>query len=71
MDIASFLASVIDFEQSQYETIEKGFHDGYASVVGRDFPYLYLLLRNILSLGFASNQSTMLQNMAKGLKTKK
>ena len=71
MDIASFLASVIDFEQTQYETIEKGFRDGYTSVLGRNFPYLHILLRNILSLGFASNQSTMLQNMAKGLNTKR
>jgi tRNA A-37 threonylcarbamoyl transferase component Bud32 len=66
MDIASFLASVIDFEQFQYETIEKGFRDGYTSAVKRNFPYLYILLRNILSLGFASDQSAMLQNMAKG-----
>ena len=71
MDIASFLASVIDFEQFQYETIEKGFRDGYTSAVKRNFPYLYILLRNILSLGFASDQSAMLQNMAKGFNTKK
>jgi len=65
MDIASFLASVIDFEQSQYEIIEQGFRDGYISEVNRDFPYLYIVLRNLLSLGFASNQSAMLQNMTK------
>src|SRR5207245_1157071 len=66
MDIASFLASVIDFEQSQYDMIEEGFREGYISVVRRNFPYLYLLLRNILSLGFASDQSAMIQNMTKG-----
>ena len=66
MDIASFLASVIDFEQIQYDTIEEGFREGYRSVVRRNFPYLYLLLRNILSLGFASDQSAMIQNMTKG-----
>ncbi|HET7148486.1 MAG TPA: hypothetical protein VFI73_08320 [Candidatus Nitrosopolaris sp.] len=71
MDIASFLASVIDFEQSQYDIIENGFHDGYVSEVRRNFPYLHILLRNILSLGFASDQSAMLHNMAKGSSTKK
>ncbi|MFZ0511626.1 MAG: hypothetical protein WAM14_08470 [Candidatus Nitrosopolaris sp.] len=71
MDIASFLASVIDFEQSQYETIEKGFRDGYISEVKRNFPYLYIVLRNLLSLGFASNQSAMFQNMTKGSDTRK
>lgn len=71
MDIASFLASVIDFEQSQYEIIEKGFRDGYISEVRRNFPYLYIVLRNLLSLGFASNQSAMIQNMTKGPDTNK
>ncbi|MFY9796994.1 MAG: hypothetical protein WAK17_14580 [Candidatus Nitrosopolaris sp.] len=71
MDIASFLASVIDFEQSQYEIIEKGFRDGYSSEVRRNFPYLYIVLRNLLSLGFASNQSAMIQNMTKGPDTNK
>ena len=71
MDIASFLASVIDFEQSQYEIIEKGFRDGYISEVKRNFPYLYIVLRNLLSLGFASNQSAMFQNMTKGHNTNK
>jgi tRNA A-37 threonylcarbamoyl transferase component Bud32 len=66
MDIASFLASVIDFEQTQYDAIEEGFREGYRSVVGRNFPYLYIPLRNILSLGFASDQSAMIQNMTKG-----
>jgi tRNA A-37 threonylcarbamoyl transferase component Bud32 len=70
MDIASFLASVIDFEQIQYDTIEEGFREGYRSVVRRNFPYLYLPLRNILSLGFASDQSAMIQNMTKGYRMK-
>jgi tRNA A-37 threonylcarbamoyl transferase component Bud32 len=71
MDVASFLASVIDFEQYQYEMIEKGFRDGYISEVRRNFPYLYIVLRNLLSLGFASNQSAMIQNMTKGPDTNK
>ena len=70
MDIASFLASVIDFEQIKYDTIEEGFREGYRSVVRRNFPYLHLLLRNILSLGFASDQSAMIQNMTKGYRIK-
>ena len=70
MDIASFLASVIDFEQIKYDTIEEGFREGYRSVVRRSFPYLHLLLRNILSLGFASDQSAMIQNMTKGYRIK-
>lgn len=70
MDIASFLASVIDFEQPRYDMIEQGFREGYTSVVRRNFPYLYLLLRNILSLGFASDQSAMFQNMTKGYRAR-
>jgi hypothetical protein len=65
------LASVIDLEQYQYEIIEKGFHNGYISEVRRNFPYLYIVLRNLLSLGFASNQSAMIQNMTKGPHTNK
>ena len=71
MDVASFLSSVIDFEQHQYEMIEKGFRDGYISEVRRNFPYLYIVLRNLLSFGFASNQSAMIQNMTKGPDTNK
>jgi tRNA A-37 threonylcarbamoyl transferase component Bud32 len=63
MDIASFLASVIDFERFQYEAIEKAFSDGYRSEMKQGFPYLSTILRNILSLGFASDQSAMFQNM--------
>lgn len=66
MDIASFLASVIDLEQSEYELIEEGFRKGYISEVKNNFPYLYIVLRNLLSLGFASNQYTMFQNMIRG-----
>jgi tRNA A-37 threonylcarbamoyl transferase component Bud32 len=65
MDIASFLASVIDFGQSRYEKIEEGYYGGYRSEASRGFPYLSIILRNILSLGFASNTSTMLQNISK------
>ena len=63
MDIGSFLASVIDFESFQYYAIEKAFFDGYRSEMSQDFPYLYIILRNMLSLGFASNQAAMFRNM--------
>ena len=63
MDIGSFLASVIDFESFQYGAIEKAFFDGYKSEMKQYFPYLYIILRNMLSLGFASDQSTMFRNM--------
>jgi tRNA A-37 threonylcarbamoyl transferase component Bud32 len=66
MDIASFLASVIDLNVDRYKSIEQRFRDGYISEVNRDFPYLWILLRNIISLGFAANQSAMLQNITNG-----
>ena len=62
---------LVNFEQYQYEMIEKGFRDGYISEVRCNFPYLYIVLRNILSFGFASNQSAMIQNMTKGPETNK
>ena len=63
MDIASFLASVIDLEGAKYDAIEKAFLDGYRSETKQYFPYLSLVLRNILSIGFASNQSAMMRNV--------
>ncbi|HZD81900.1 MAG TPA: hypothetical protein VE076_03395 [Nitrososphaeraceae archaeon] len=63
MDIGSFLASVIDFERFQYRAIEMAFFNGYKSEMKQGFPYLSIILRNILSLGFASDQSTMFRNM--------
>jgi hypothetical protein len=63
MDIGSFLASVIDFESFRYYALEKAFFEGYRSEMRQDFPYLYIILRNMLSLGFASNQTAMFRNM--------
>jgi tRNA A-37 threonylcarbamoyl transferase component Bud32 len=63
MDIGSFLASVIDFERFHYGAIETAFFNGYKSEMKQGFPYLSIILRNILSLGFASDQSTMFRNM--------
>jgi tRNA A-37 threonylcarbamoyl transferase component Bud32 len=64
MDIGSFLASIIDFERFQYDMIEKAFFDGYKSEMKR-LPYLYIILRNILSVGFTSNQSAMFRNISR------
>lgn len=63
MDIGSFLASVIDFERFHYGAIETAFFNGYKSEMKQGFPYLSIILRNILSIGFASDQSTMFRNM--------
>ena len=65
IDIGSFLASVIDFENSQYQAIERAFFYGYKSETKHSFPYLSIVLRNILSFGFASNHTAMLRNMVR------
>jgi tRNA A-37 threonylcarbamoyl transferase component Bud32 len=64
MDIGSFLASIIDFERFHYDMIEKAFFDGYRSEM-KKLPYLSIILRNMLSLGFTSNQSMMFRNIAR------
>jgi hypothetical protein len=69
IDIGSFLASVIDLENSQYQSIERAFIYGYKSVTKHSFPYLSIILRNLLSLGFASNHTAMIQNMVRESKT--
>ena len=65
IDIGSFLASVIDFENSQYQAIETAFFYGYKSETKHSFPYLSIVLRNILSFAFASNHTAMLRNMVR------
>jgi tRNA A-37 threonylcarbamoyl transferase component Bud32 len=64
MDIGSFLASIIDFERFHYDRVEKAFFDGYRSEM-KKLPYLSIILRNMLSLGFTSNQSMMFRNIAR------
>jgi tRNA A-37 threonylcarbamoyl transferase component Bud32 len=64
MDIGSFLASIIDFERFHYDIIERAFFDGYRSEM-KKLPYLAIILRNMLSLGFTSNQSMMFRNIAR------
>jgi tRNA A-37 threonylcarbamoyl transferase component Bud32 len=61
MDIGSFLASVMDLDR--YGEIAKSFHDGYVSEAGSNFPYLSIVIRNVLSVGFSSSSKTTLSNM--------
>jgi hypothetical protein len=61
MDVGSFLASVMDLPG--YPAIEQEFYNGYREQAGRRFPYLSLVIRNLLSLGFSSDGKTALQNM--------
>jgi hypothetical protein len=63
MDIGTFLASTIDLNKSSYSEIENAFFQGYFSVTRQGFPYLSLILRNLLALGFAFNHKSMLKNM--------
>jgi tRNA A-37 threonylcarbamoyl transferase component Bud32 len=64
MDIGSFLASIIDFERLHYDMVEKAFFEGYRSE-RKKLPHLSIILRNMLSLGFTSNQSIMFRNIAR------
>lgn len=61
MDIGSFLASVMDLDR--YREIAESFHYGYMSEAGGEFPYLSILIRNVLSAGFSSSGKTTLKNM--------
>ena len=61
MDAGSFLASVVDL--AEYQEIEQEFFRGYHSESGKKLPYLTLILRNILALGFSADGKTTLRNM--------
>jgi tRNA A-37 threonylcarbamoyl transferase component Bud32 len=63
MDIGTFLASTIDLSKSSYSEIENAFFQGYFSVTRQGFPYLSIILRNLLALGFAFNHKSMIKNM--------
>jgi tRNA A-37 threonylcarbamoyl transferase component Bud32 len=63
MDIGTFLASIIDLNKSSYSEIENAFFQGYFSVTRQGFPYLSIILRNLLALGFAFNHKSMLKNI--------
>ena len=61
MDAGSFLASIMDL--SSYKELELLFFEGYRSETGRNFPYLSIVLRNILAAGFASDSKMAAKNM--------
>lgn len=61
MDVGSFLASVVDLPN--YPGIEREFYEGYRSKTGERFPYLSIIVRNILSPGFSSDSKVALRNM--------
>jgi tRNA A-37 threonylcarbamoyl transferase component Bud32 len=62
MDVGSFLASVVDLRN--YRQIEAEFFKGYRFQMGKKFPYLSLILRNILAMGFSSNGNIALRNIS-------
>lgn len=61
MDVGSFLASVMDLPA--YREIGQAFYDGYRQETGHNFPYLSIVIRNILSAGFASDTRMAIKNM--------
>lgn len=65
MDIGSFLASILDLESTKYHQIEHEFLIGYMKTTGTNIPYLSVILRNVLALGFVSNYQKMVKNMIK------
>ena len=65
LDIGSFLASIMDLEYDNYITIERNFIDGYYKIFTDQTPYLSVLLRNLLAIGFTSNNKNTLGNMIK------
>ena len=64
MDIGSFLASILDLEPQTYRLLEKEFLIGYRIMTNKKkIPYLSIILRNILALGFGFSHKNMLKNM--------
>jgi tRNA A-37 threonylcarbamoyl transferase component Bud32 len=65
MDIGTFLASILDLESIKYHEIEKEFLRGYIQTTNNVIPYLSVILRNVLALGFVANYKKMVKNMIK------
>jgi tRNA A-37 threonylcarbamoyl transferase component Bud32 len=64
LDIGLFLASLVDFNKKKYKIIENLFLEGYKSQSNnRNIPLLSIIIRNIASLGLASNHFNMLANL--------
>ncbi|HVP83047.1 MAG TPA: hypothetical protein VMS35_08420 [Nitrososphaeraceae archaeon] len=65
MDIGTFLGSVLDLESKKYHEVEREYLNGYIKTTGSVIPYLSVILRNVLSLGFVNNHNKMMKNMTK------
>ncbi|MGH9993959.1 MAG: hypothetical protein ACRD4J_01815 [Nitrososphaeraceae archaeon] len=65
MDIASFLASIMDLSSSRYHTIHNTFVRAYMNETGKSCPYLYIILRNIMALALTSNRVNTFVNLLK------
>jgi tRNA A-37 threonylcarbamoyl transferase component Bud32 len=65
MDIASFLASIMDLGASEYRVVHDTFINAYENETGRSSPYLYVILRNILALVFSANRAKTFINLLK------
>lgn len=63
MDVGSFLASILDLEPLIYREVAKEFVLGYLNMTNNKIPYLSIILRNILALGFVYRHNNMIKNM--------
>lgn len=63
MDVGSFLASILDLKPQIYRKVAKEFLSGYLEITNKKIPYLSIILRNILALGFVYSHDNMIQNM--------
>jgi tRNA A-37 threonylcarbamoyl transferase component Bud32 len=63
MDIASFLASIMDLGRSEYRVLHDTFIKAYEKETGGPCPYLYIILRNVLALGFSANKTNTIANL--------
>ncbi len=63
MDVGSFLASILDLKPQVYRKVAKEFLSGYLQITHNQIPYLSIILRNILALGFVYSHDNMIKNM--------
>ncbi len=63
MDVGSFLASILDLKPQIYRKVAKEFLSGYLEIRHNQIPYLSIILRNILALGFVYSHGNMIKNM--------
>jgi Kae1-associated kinase Bud32 len=63
IDVGSFLASILDLKPQIYTNAAKDFLAGYREITHNQIPYLSIILRNILALGFVYSHGNMVKNM--------